>query len=318
LTSWSTSTGSRRNPLPEPEVSDLTRAKVRTAIDQTLRSAGVVGVVPTPLEAVGRAAGIVEVIEAADVPEEIAIKKPSFLGRLLGALSFGPRVVYLASGPEPRVRFTHAHELAHKIVPWHEDSHRFDDKGRVFGPVREILETEANIGAAHLLFQGRVFMDRALGYKVGLDAPLALADDFGGSRHASIRYYVENHPDRIALVVAGRYILGRDELPVYVGAESANFRARYGRVKNLVGRRLPASADTPIGEIVRAAMSSSSVESARLTLQDLKLTDRLVTCEAFFNQYSVFVILAETGFLPLGKRIVVARAMPAQDAAATR
>ena len=276
------------------------------------------GVVPTPLDAVGRAAGIFEVIKAADVPEEIAIKKPSFLGRLLGALSFGPRVVYLASGTEPRVRFTHAHELAHKIVPWHEDSHRFDDRGRVFGPTREILETEANVGAAHIMFQGRVFMDRALGYKVGLDAPLAIADDFGSSRHASIRYYVENHPDRIALMIAGRYLSPRDDLPIFTGAQSAAFRARYGPVTDLLGWRLPASEESAIGEVVRGAMLSASVESGRVTIRDLKANDRTLTCEAFFNQYTVFVILAETGWLPLGKRIVVARAMPAPGSASAR
>jgi hypothetical protein len=272
--------------------------------------AGVAGVVPTPLDAVGQAAGIVEVIDADDLPEEVAVKKPSFLGRLLGVLSFGPRVVYLASGPEPRVRFTHAHELTHKIVPWHEDSHRFDDKRRLFGRTREILETEANVGAAHMLFQGAVYMTRALEYKLGLDAPLALAGDFGGSRHASIRYYVENHPDRIALVVAGRYLSMKGDLPIYVGIQSAAFLARYGRVIDLLGRHLPASSDSAIGEVVAAAMASNEVERGTAKVRDRGANERSVTCEAFFNQYSVFVMLAETGFIPLGKRIVVARTMP--------
>jgi hypothetical protein len=274
----------------------------------------VAGVVPTPLDAVGRAAGIVEVIDAEDLPEEVAVKKPSFLGRLLGALTFGPRVVYLASGPEPRVRFTHAHELTHKIVPWHEASHRFDDRGRLLGLTHEILETEANLGAAHLLFQGAVYMKRALDYRLGLDGPLALAADFGGSRHASIRYFVENHPDRIGLVVAGRYLSMHDDLPIYVGTQSAGFLARYGRVTDLLGKQLPASGNSDIGEVVEAAMASSEVERGTVSVRDRGGAQRSVTCEAFFNQYSTFVILAETGLVPLGKRIVVARTMPTQAA----
>jgi hypothetical protein len=52
--------------------------------------------------------------------------------------------------------------------------------------------------------------------------------------------------------------------------------------------------------------------------QPLSRTRLAITCEAFFNQYSVVVILAETGRIPLGKRIVVARAIATQAGAARR
>lgn len=135
--------------------------------------------------------------------------------------------------------------------------------------------------------------------EVIVTAPLALADDFQTSRHATIRYYVENHPDRLSLVVGGRY-LGSGSVPIWTGVESVGFRARYGSVAPLVGKRLAAVEGSEIGGLVAEAMRSSGVVRGKVTVSDRSGHTRSLTTEAFFNQHCTFFLLAETGWIPVG------------------
>lgn len=57
-------------------------------------------------------------------------------------------------------------------------------------------------------------------------------------------------------------------------------------------------------------MESSDVSRGKVILIDRRGHQRGVTGEAFFNQYCVFLLLAESGFIPIGKRIVVTRSIP--------
>lgn len=296
----------------------LARRQIRAAATETLRRAGVYGVVPTPLEAVTRSAGIVEILDVADLPPDLEAKKPNILQRVLGGLVYRERIVFLdGTQPEPRGRFTNGHEVIHKVLPWHEAAFRLDDERTLFRDTRELLEMEANFGAAELLFQGAVFMKRALDFRLTMDAPLALSGDFRASREATVRYYVENHPDRVALLVAGRYLNAAGQVPVFVSAQSVSFHARYGSAANALGHRLSARAGSEIGDIVAEAMRSMDVVRGKVVIEDLHGQRRGLMAEAFFNQYKVFFLIAEAGIISIGKKVVVATVMPAQ-AATTR
>ncbi len=115
------------------------------------------GRLPTPLEEVQRAAGIVSRDDIAALPAGIATP-----GRaLLGALWFERRTVYVdLAQPEPRRRFTDAHEAMHALCPWHEATLREDTEAELFRATRASIEAEANYGAAELIFQGRAFRER--------------------------------------------------------------------------------------------------------------------------------------------------------------
>lgn len=140
------------------------------------------GALPTPIDEVVLAAGISEVVDIGHLPADLERRKPSFWKRILGAIDFRERVVFVDGAmPEPRVRFTEAHEAGHGIIPWHRRSYHLDHEGSLALDVREKLEVEANLAGAHLLFQGRAFHQRALDFQVGIEAPLALNATYGTS-----------------------------------------------------------------------------------------------------------------------------------------
>jgi hypothetical protein len=125
----------------------------------------------------------------------------------------------------------------------------------------------------------------------------------------------------VSSAIASRvdYLSTTDDLPISIGTQSPAFLARYGKVTDLVEHLLPASGDSAMGEVVAAAIAASAVKrnSAKVRDRSAKVRDRSAkerssTCEAYFNQYPVVVILAETRLVPLGERIVVAGAMLTQ------
>lgn len=110
---------------------------------------------PTPLEAVADAAGVAELVNIRDLPEDIRVAKPSFLRRILGAYLYRTDTAFVdLSQPRGRKRFIQAHETGHKLIPWHEASYHLDDEGRLFRDTDEKLELEASFAAPMLIFQG--------------------------------------------------------------------------------------------------------------------------------------------------------------------
>lgn len=71
-----------------------------------------------------------------------------------------------------------------------------DAERNLFYGTREELEAEANWTAAQLLFQGPRFHERALSDQVSIRTPIALAEEYAASMHASIRYYVQHRSGR--------------------------------------------------------------------------------------------------------------------------
>src|SRR5215207_5417132 len=127
-----------------PELSPFTRARLERIAERALREAGVAGRLPTPLEEVQRAAGIGARRDIAELPRAIATPDR----RLLGALWFERREVYVdLAQPEPRRRFTDAHEAIHALCPWHEAVLREDTEDELFRETALAVEAEANYGA---------------------------------------------------------------------------------------------------------------------------------------------------------------------------
>ena len=98
-------------------MSDLpayTTRRLERIAEDALASAGVLGVLPTPLEALRPVARIRAVEPMPALPEHV--RTPG--RRLLGALWFEERTIFLEEGQsEARRRFTEAHELMHGWGP---------------------------------------------------------------------------------------------------------------------------------------------------------------------------------------------------------
>ena len=243
-----------------------TRRRLERIADDALRDAGALGAVPTPLDAVARAAAIdvlpVAALGGTDVP-------------LLGALWFQERALFLERRQSPvRRRFTHAHELMHALCPWHRDVLRTDTAAELFGPARAAIEAEANLGAALLVFGGSRFAAGPL----SMARALALASAHEASVHATLVHCVEADRGRSALLVAGRFPQRDGSLPVWRSIRSPAF----GRTQ------LPAvlTAGSPLRRLAERARTTREPPATTV-----HLGRRTLTAEAHDNRHAVFVLL---------------------------
>jgi hypothetical protein len=170
------------------------------------------------------------------------------------------------------------------------------------------MEAEASLAAAHLLFQGpQRFFTRALEYEVGMSAPLAVADEYAASRHATLRYYAEHHPDPVGLVITGRFpSLASGAVPVYDCVESASFRRTFGDLANFfpdltIG--LASGDGKPFGDIMHASRGALDVPSKQVAVRDVEGEARVMVAEAYFNRFNFFVLLTAHRRLRLGRRL---------------
>jgi hypothetical protein len=252
-----------------------------------------------------------QVVDIGHLPPELEAKKPSWFKRVLGAFVFGERTAYIdRSEPLPRQRFTEAHEATHSMCKWHEPALKLDDSNTLDGRrLHHVVEAEANFGASYLIFQGGRFHRRALEEQVSMRTPLDLADGYGASRHATLHFYAEHHPDAVALLVTGRYLRWDGTLPIWRSVESPNFLGRFGRLRDLLPGGVLSTQpgdNAPLAEIVQASRTSLDPPTTELLISDRDGTQHKFEAEAFFNQYCHFVLVVESKARRLGRRVRLA------------
>lgn len=290
------------------QVNDLARRQILIVATQALQRADALGVIPTPLDDLGEAIGVEAVIDIGQLPEELVVNKPSALKKLLGAYLFRAETAFVDfTQSKGRARFIQAHELGHRIVPWHEGAY-LDDERRLFRETEDLFELEANLAGAHLIFQGQVFFEQALEYQTSLKTPVLLADTFDASLHATIRYYVEHHPDPLAVLIAGRYKRANGTVPIFLALESPSFHERHGPIAGrFPTQSLPLNDDVqPLGPLLVEARSAVDPPSKEVIIHDLDGQRQRFIAEAFFNQRCYFVVFAPATRLRLGRQIKVA------------
>lgn len=288
----------------------FTRRKVARIAEQSLQLAGAVGVLPTPIVDVQKAVGVRERVDINQLPAAVAAKKPSAWSRILGAYLYDERVVFVDSDqPEGRGFWTDAHETAHAMCDWHGQVLRLDNEDTLFKQMHDAIEAEANFGAGHLIFQGGRFHRRALRDQISMRTPIGLAASYGASRHATLHYYVEEHPYAVGLLVAGIYPYADSTIPIWKSVESESFVARYGRLSSLLpggALSLGEGEKAPLAEIIRASRLSVDPPSKIVTIPDKGGTKSDFVAEAFFNQHCHFVLVAEQKATRLGQRVRLA------------
>lgn len=293
--------------MASSEINDLARRQILAVSQAALSNAGVLGVVPTPLEQLASNVSIETIIDVSDLPAALEEKKPRSWRKILGAYFLPAKTVFVDfSQQEGRARFTTAHELGHRIVPWHDDAY-LDDERRLFRDTEELLEKEANLAGAHLIFQGKPFFDRAMSFPVSISTPILLAGEFKASLHATIRYYIEHHPEAIAGLICGQHQRTDGTVPVFTAIESASFRERFGTIgERFATNALLLSASQPLAPIVLEAREAIEPPTKTVSLLDRNKDRQQLTAEAFFNQRCYFVMLAPSTRLHTGRRIRVA------------
>lgn len=272
------------------DVPAYTARRLEQIAEDALASAGALGVLPTPLEALRPVAGVRAVEPMPALPERIRTPER----QLLGALWFEERTIFLEDRQsDARRRFTEAHELMHALCPWHEAALREDTSDELFRSAVDQIEAEANLGAGMLLFQGRHFADRVASERPSISAALTLGREYGASAHAALHHLVLTHRAPLAMLVVGRFPRRDGSLPVWRSVESPRYRSRFDRAAAAVPGGLPQG--SPLRELVEAARRSSEPVVARRPWTDARGAVRRVRAQAHYNRHTFLVLLEAPG-----------------------
>lgn len=285
--------------MSAPSLDDLAHRQILGFAIEALREAGVFGVIPTPLGAVGSAAGITKILDMSAMPPELARQKPDEMDQILGALVYREHLIFIdRTQSAARARLTHAHEIAHRVLPWHRRAFQLDGAEYLRGDTLNQLELEAFEAAAHLLFQGSVFGSRADQRPTSIATALELADVFRSSGHATIRYYIQNLPSPAAVLITGVRPDAGGRVPIWRSIESATFRQEFGSLQDRfptgrlgIGPKEPSLA----GRLARQAVLSEATSSARTRLRGGDQRDYTFLAEAFYNHYNIFLMVTIVG-----------------------
>ena len=264
---------------------------------------------PTPVDDLVAAAGLLE--DADYVLSESKIRQaPKELRRLLrsagrkirGALDRRERILHINPSvyvPTQR-QFIRCHETMHEVIPWQRDLLIFGDTGKTLAPDIELrFEKEANRGAAELLFQLDLLTRISRDYPTDISSPVALAQMFGASIHATLRRWVELHPGAACCIVlqpepvsVSPLMFQRFEL-----VESGDWKHLFGQER--FPRRLSATEYSFLGSLSPSCAGELDLE---WTLSDVTNTGNILRVQSFSNGYRTFVLL----WLP-GKESFIAR-----------
>lgn len=184
------------------------RDAITRQVQQLLRAADVDGIIPTPRDAILRCARLVESgdLDLESYRQSFGKKASGFLhkaiGKVFGFLDFRQELIYVNPALHPNKRnFVMFHEVTHKILDWQRLIYTEEDHSTVIPECKDIFESEANFGAADIMFQGALFEKMAADYNVSVASVLDLANRFEASVHASMRRFVERHREPCAVLV---------------------------------------------------------------------------------------------------------------------
>lgn len=278
-----------------PRVSDI-----RTAAERLLRRADADGRLPTPVDDIVAAAGLIQpehsmlsdfVLEQAPAHLRSAMRKLRL--KVRAVLDREAREIHVdpAIHNQGQIAFKKLHEVGHDICPWQRDRGYADDDETLSWSTSRGFEREANLAAAELMFQRTLLRDMAAQYEIGIPAVLELAGQIGSSGHAAFRRFIETHRWAVAGVVLDVSPRSRDPL-AYQRREvvaSPAWEERFGPVVNWpsVLRPVPYSFITRCSE----AATTRSVVSETFRFPDLRSEQVDLNVELYSNSYKLFVLL---------------------------
>lgn len=274
---------------------------IAKAADRLLAKTEARGGLPTPVDDIVAAAGLVEPEESAlsdsaisRAPEHIRVAMTLINSKVRALLDRKAREVHI--NPEiveypAQQKFKRLHEVSHDILPWQTALAYADDDLTLTWSTDILFEREANQGAAALLFQRELFRRMAGDYEIGCGAILELRDKFGASIHATFRRYVETHKELVAGLVLE---------PSPFLAEPVSYRRREAFHSTAYTRRFgpplgwpTVLRENPYSFVAEASgyLSNMFPPECDLSLPDLDNIPTELKGELFTNSYNLFVLL---------------------------
>ncbi len=170
------------------------------------------------------------------------------------------------------------------MTPFHQDDNRS------LSPdveVERLFDREANVFASEVIFQGRRFTAKVRDFRPSFDAVFLLADTHGASKQATLRRYVEEHDESLAVIeyLPSNFSVDAGGLPVLRKPRlitSPRFRQTVGDVQ------VPQSLDWdhPWGD----ARKLAQVCDGEITLTASQGSVHL-QWQAWWNSYALMVLL---------------------------
>lgn len=268
--------------------------EIRKYARGALRAAGAGDSLPVPVDQIAAAVDLHRqdlYAVADDAPPEILAILKKLKGRVLGLLSITERRYYIdqTMGLE-RQRFTEAHEIGHDALPWHRDAYFGEDHTTLAPQSKALLELEANMFSAEILFAADRFNREADEWAPALEIPLTLAATYQTSAAASLRRYVSGSERPLALIATGLRRGATPGLPVFFGlsVESASFRKKFGSVESAVGSRLSEDTYAGLGALTTGHRGAIEPYDIKLSTKRGNITFR---AEGFGNGYNGFLLI---------------------------
>lgn len=282
--------------------------------ERALIAAGAKGKLPTPLDDLLGAAKIVKEKDPDGVVQRFLKSLneqrraffQSSLQKLRGIADLRERAVYVPNDKLPRKRFADGHELGHQLLPWHRvidnaGSRFYHDTDYTLSPnVRELFDIEANLFSSEVIFQGREFTRRARDYQPSFDAVFMLSDTYAASRQATLRRYVQEQDEVLALVsyMPSKYDLdmnGQATLRAPWLFGSPRFIQKYSDIE----LPLALGNNHPWAEV----RDPEKVCDGEMTIRCGGLSVQF-WWQAWWNSYSLFVLLRRKPVLSIVGRII--------------
>ena len=271
--------------------------QIHRVADALLRRADVADRLPTPVDDIVEASGLVETddllseAKLAQVPQELRKLLRGAFRKVRGALDRRERVLHVS--PEIQVpaqrQFVRCHEVMHDALPWQRDLLVLADTAQTLAPDIELrFEREANQGGAELLFQLDFLARIARDYPTDITTPISLAQMFGASIHATFRRWIEYHEHPVCGLVLGADPVATVPLTFqrYELIESSNWTQRFGR------RRFPSRIDALTHPFLNplAAPFLGPVDTT-WAIDDINGALTMVKIQSFCNTYRTFLLV---------------------------
>lgn len=215
-----------------------------------------------------------------------------------------PRRILLDSGlPEKKRRWNVAHEIAHRLIPWHADLAYGENRHTLSPECRRQIEVEANFAAGRLLFLGEVFEQEARSIQPSIESVLQLHRRFGNTITTTLYRLVElSAGDRPVVGMITRHPSGSPggDLPGKTNRRehfirSVAFERRFSNVRG-----------TDLFERVTGYCHGDwigLVGEAELSLEDDNGDPHKFSFQTFFNGYDALTLGTHVGTAP-GRAIV--------------
>lgn len=280
------------------EVPDL--RDIRKEAERLLARADARGKLPTPVDDLVAAAGLVQpkrsmlanlILE--DAPEHLRRPMRRLKFKIRALLDRQEREIHLDPSIEHpgQMGFKTLHEVTHDILPWQKELGYADDDLSLSLTTRRLFEWQANVGSAELLFQRDLFRDMAHEYAIGLAPAFDVATQFGASRRAGLHRYAETHRAAVAGIVLDPSPLASGQL-AYLRREvvlSPKFEEQFGS-----SRAWPRILRSPPYTFLAqcpTARTTDEIVKARVVLPDVNNVCQELEVELFSNSYNLLVLI---------------------------